>query len=253
MPGAAGLYYFAHEGDDRSRPPVVLIHGAGGDHLYWPPQLRRLPGWQLIVPDLPGHGKSAGLGHHSIEEYARHLMEFLTELRIFKAALIGHSMGGAIALSAAAQYPQRVVALGLVACGARLRVSSSLLSRFTASAGYEGTVDQVIESSFSRHANERLKHLARQRMLDTRPAVLHGDFLACNEFDASAQLEGLSIPTQIVCGAEDHMTPPRLSEYLHRHVAGSRLDLVPNAGHMVMLEQPNLITELFSGFLAKHV
>jgi pimeloyl-ACP methyl ester carboxylesterase len=249
MPSAAGLYYFAHEADDHSRPPVILIHGAGGDHLYWPPQIRRLPGQRVFAPDLPGHGKSEGLGHHAVAEYARYISEFISELKFYKAALVGHSMGSAIALSIAIQAPGRVAALGLIGSSAKPRVSPAILNGASNPSGIESTVQMIIASSFALKTSARLKQLAEERMSKTRPAVLHGDFLACESFDATAQLSELSIPTLIVCGSEDRMTPLRHSEFLRDHIQGARLAVVPNAGHMVMLEQPAAVADLLSDFL----
>ena len=120
MPTAAGLYYFAHEANDHSRLPVILIHGAGGNHLSWPPQLRRLPDQRIFAPDLPAHGKSEGIGRHTIEDYVQDVLEFMSELKIYSAILVGHSMGSAVALSAAIHFPKRVTALGLIGSGARL-------------------------------------------------------------------------------------------------------------------------------------
>lgn len=70
MPTAGGLHYFLHEGGSKMRPPLVLIHGMGGDYLSWPPEMRRLPDYRIITLDLPGHGKSEGPGHQSVQDYA---------------------------------------------------------------------------------------------------------------------------------------------------------------------------------------
>src|SRR4030042_5961268 len=98
MPIPGGLYYFAYPGE---KPPVVLIHGAGGTHLYWPAEIRRLPGYRGFAPDLPGHGKSGGQGFQQIEAYCSKLISFLDELEIHRLVMVGHSMGSAIALMTA--------------------------------------------------------------------------------------------------------------------------------------------------------
>src|SRR5258708_3084684 len=168
----------------------------------------------MFAPDLPGHGKSDGLGHHAVEEYALQILEFISELKFYKVVLVGHSMGGAIALSIAAQAPQRVTALGLIGSGAKLRVAPAILSSASNPAAFENAVRMIMASSFALKTSARLKQLAEGRMSKTRPAILYGDFLACDSFDATEQLARLSIPTLIICGSEDRMTPLRHSEFL---------------------------------------
>ncbi|HUH97401.1 MAG TPA: alpha/beta hydrolase [Anaerolineales bacterium] len=247
MPTAASLYYFAHEANNRSRPPVVLIHGAGGSHLSWPPHLRRLPDQRIFAPDLPAHGKSEGIGHHAVEDYVHDLFEFLSELKIYSAILVGHSMGSAVALSAAIHFPERIIALGLIGSGARLRVAPDLLHAASDPSTFESAVQMIHNASFSSQSS-RTRELSTQRMLETRPTVLYGDLLACDAFDVMDQLLKLSLPTLIVCGSDDRMTPLRYSEFLRDHIAGARLEVVPQAGHMVMLEQPDLVSNLLADF-----
>ena len=114
MPTAAGLHYFLHEGGSFSRPPVVLIHGAGGDHLSWPPEMRRLPDYRVITLDLPGHGKTDGPGRQSVQEYARDVAHFLDIVGFSRAVFVGHAMGGAISLALAFDFPNRVAGIALI-------------------------------------------------------------------------------------------------------------------------------------------
>jgi pimeloyl-ACP methyl ester carboxylesterase len=247
MPTAAGYYYFAHGTNEHSHPPVILIHGAGGNHLSWPPQLRRLPDQRMFAPDLPGHGKSEGIGRHTIEDYVQDVIEFMSEIGIYSAILVGHSMGSAVALSVAIHSPERVTALGLIGGGAQLGVAPALLRSASDPSTFESAVRMVNDASFSPQAG-RIKELATQRMMETRPTVLYGDLVACDAFDVRDQLNKLSLPALIVCGSDDQMTPLRYSEFLRDHIAGARLVVVPNAGHMVMLEQPEIISNLLADF-----
>jgi pimeloyl-ACP methyl ester carboxylesterase len=249
MPSAAGLYYFAHEGQDFTRPPVILIHGAGGTNLYWPPQIRRLHGQRIFAPDLPGHGRSEGVGHQVIADYARNILEFMNELGLRAAVLVGHSMGGAVALSLAVEFPRKVIGLGLLGSAARLRVSPAILESIASPTGFQNGVQLVTEYSYAARTEPRLKELAARRMAETRQSVLHGDFLACDRFNATEALSEIAVPTLILCGAEDRMTPVRLSESLRDQIPGARLEVIPGAGHMVMLEQPGLTAEGLGRFL----
>ena len=93
MPVAVDFYYSVCEGSEEGlRPPVVLIHGAGGTHLYWPAEMRRLPGYRMYALDLPGHGKSGGRGQQSIPAYAQAVLEWLEAVGLHKAAAsMGHT------------------------------------------------------------------------------------------------------------------------------------------------------------------
>ncbi len=249
MPVAAGLFYFSSGTDNLLRPPAVLIHGAGGDHLFWPPQIRRLDGQRVLAPDLPGHGKSPGLAHHTVSDYADAVVEFLEAINLNSAVIVGHSMGGAIALDIAARFPRRVLGLGLMGTGAKLRVAPDLLRGTAQPPTFPAAIRQLTDLSFSPQAESRLKDLATRRLAETRPAVLHGDLLACDAFDARAQLSRIQAPVLIVCGAADRMTPPAYSTYLRQHIPLARLELVPAAGHMVMLEKPEAVAGLLDDFL----
>jgi pimeloyl-ACP methyl ester carboxylesterase len=228
---------------------VILIHGAGGNHLSWPPQVRRMDDQRVFAPDLPGHGKSEGVGRHSIQEYADDVLRFMDALELREAALAGHSMGSAIALWLALHCAERVSALVLIGGGAKLRVAPSILDSAGKPETFETAVVTINENSFSRNASPRVKELAAKRMMETRPSVLLGDLLACNEFDVLDQLEKVGAPALIVCGSEDRMTPPKYSEFLHKGITGSQMHIVEGAGHMAMLEKPDVIADLLSRFL----
>lgn len=249
MPSAAGLYYFAHRAEDLARPPVVLLHGAGGHHLYWPPQVRRLHNERILAVDLPGHGKSAGVGHHSIADYADEVIRFVESLKLSKVVLVGHSMGGAIALQVAIKYPQRVLALGLLGSAARLSVNPTLLRLASDPSKVAETVHTIIENSFAPGTSARLKELAGQRMAESRPSVLYGDLLACNAFDASAEASQVAVPTLILFGDDDRMVPVASGRALRRAIPGARLEMLPDAGHMLMLEQPERVAAFLNEFV----
>lgn len=191
MPIAAELYYFAHQAEDQAakRPPVILIHGAGGHHLSWPPQIRRLDGERIYALDLPGHGKSEGVGRHSIDEYADDVIAFMKALRLRAAVMVGISMGSAIALTLALKFPKKVLGLGLLGSGARMPVAKEILETVGNPNSFEFAVDTINGNCFSSHASQDLIQLSKQYFMQIRPPVLLGDFLACNEFDVSGQLK----------------------------------------------------------------
>ncbi|GAB4493414.1 MAG: alpha/beta hydrolase [Anaerolineales bacterium] len=249
MPIVHDFYYFSHNEQDFSRPAVVLLHGAGGSHLYWPPEIRRLPGQRILAPDLPGHGKSDGIGRQSIAEYAQDVLDFLDALKIRKAVFVGHSMGGAIALALAIHHPSRTLGLGLVATAPRLRVSPLLMENCASPATFPLAVEAVVKWSFSPKADARLREMAQQRMAESRSSVFHGDFLACEAFDESGALGRIKVPTLILCGTEDKMTPLHFSEQMQRRIKNSLLHKIDGAGHMLMLEEAAQTASLLQVFL----
>ncbi len=249
MPFTTDLYYYTYQSGELESLPVVFIHGAGGNHLYWPAEIRRLPGLRIFAPDLPGHGKSSGRGQQSIEAYVRAIIQWMQAVQLDQAVLIGHSMGAAIALSLAYSHPELVLGLGLIGASPRLKVHPDILGNAANPTTIHKAIDLVMEYSFSPDAPPRLVELARTRMAEVRPSVLYGDFLACDGFDMTEQADQIAQPALILCGAEDHMTPVRSSQFLAGALAGSRLSVIPHAGHMVMLEKPEETATEVAGFL----
>jgi pimeloyl-ACP methyl ester carboxylesterase len=243
MPFAANIYYFEHQGDNSYTPPIVLIHGAGGSQLHWPAPIRRLSGFPIYALDLPGHGKSIGRGYQSINAYVECVLEWMNAVELRQAVFVGHSMGGAIALSLGLDHPERVLGLGIVGSGARLKIDPVLLESASRKETFPATIETITEWAFDPQADHRLVELAAKRMAEVRPSVLHSDFLACDSFNKLDSLESLSAPTFILCGEHDKMTPPRYSQYLADHISGAKITIISDAGHMVQLEKPALVAE----------
>jgi pimeloyl-ACP methyl ester carboxylesterase len=249
MPSAKGIHYSLHRSDRKDRPPLVYLHGAGGNLLTWHPYLRRLEGETAYALDLPGHGASSGEGRNSIEEYAADVLRFLDALEIPQMIPIGISMGGAIALTLALNEPARIAAFVLLGSGAKMRVAHSILESAGNPATFESAVETINSNCFSRHAPRDLLRLSKRQMLKLKPSVLLGDFTACDQFDVSSRLAEIEAPALILCGALDAMMPPKFSESLHAGMPHSQLHIVEQAGHMLQLEQPGAVASLLKGFL----
>lgn len=249
MPLLADIYYHVYQQGEQL--PVVLIHGAGGNHLYWPAEVRRLAGYQVIALDLPGHGKSSGRGQQSIQAYVEQIVQWMRALFLPRAVIVGHSMGGAIALELGLAYPEHVLGLGLISTSARLRVSPQILEETAHTTTFRNAIERIVEWSFSPSSSERLKTLAAQRMAETRHTVLHGDFLACDDFNITERLAEIQIPALVLCGEHDKMTPVRHVQFLADHLPQAQLDIIPDAGHMVMLEQPLEVAARLRSFISQ--
>jgi pimeloyl-ACP methyl ester carboxylesterase len=251
MPEKGRIHYKRYDGGapQAGHPALVLIHGAGGTHLHWPPELRRMKGEVVYSLDLPGHGGSGGEVAGSIDGYARKLEEWLELLDLEAVVLVGHSMGGAISMMAALESPQHVRGLVLVGSGARLRVSPQILALTEDEGLYRQAAELVTKWAFSSHADSRMKELAQKRMSEVPAHVLHADFVACDHFDIMERLSEISAPTLVLCGDQDQMTPVKYSQYLAENIPHTRLVVIEDAGHMVMLEKPQEIVKHIRHFI----
>lgn len=244
MPGRAH-----HPQKDPSRPPLILIHGAGGSFLSWHPSLRRLEGETVYTLSLPGHGGSKRAGRQSIAEYAEDLFQLVETNQIPKPVLMGHSMGGAIALTFALEHPEALSGLALLGAGAKLRVAPAILEKAGNPETFAEAVQLINERCFSPGASADLLRLSIENMSKAAPHTLLGDFLACNSFDVMERLPAVQVPTLILCGSLDAMTPPRYSQLLADQIPHAQLHLVDGAGHMLQLEQPEAVAKRLKEFL----
>jgi pimeloyl-ACP methyl ester carboxylesterase len=229
---------------------MVLLHGAGGDCLVWPPEIRRLPDIRVYALDLPGHGKSAGPGHQSVEDYSRAVVKFMDAVGLWRAVFVGQSLGGAIALTLALDYPERVVGLALVSSGPRLPISTAILENAASPTTFGFAVQSLHALICGNQTSPKLAEQELKRLTNIRPTLLHGDLLACDRFDCTNRLGFIQTPTLVTCGTEDKLTPLRYSSILAASIPGAALQTVDGAGHLVMLEQPRRLAQLLSVFLA---
>lgn len=218
---------------------VLFVHGAGGTHRIWGYHVQELVGANTYALDLPAHGRSSGDGRDTIAGYTESVLRFLDALNIQRAILVGHSMGGAIAQWAALYASGRLLGLGLVGTGARLRVLPAILEGLQEE--FEETIDLIVDYAFSPEADEALIDNGRQEWLANRPEVLRDDFVACDQFDLMGRLGEVDLPAAVVVGAQDQLTPLKYARYLADHLPDTELTVVESAGHMVMLEQPEAV------------
>jgi pimeloyl-ACP methyl ester carboxylesterase len=248
---AIGAIWYEDNRDPTAHVPVTLmVHGAGATHLDWPAELRRLPEVNAITPDLPGHGRSPGPGRGSVGAYAADMIALLDALKIARAIVAGHSMGGAIALAMALTYPDRVSGLILIGTGAKLSVHPDILNNTLTQS--DKAIALIAEWEWAEGADEQLRRLSRKRLAQTRPEVLHGDYQACNAFDVRQQLDRIRVPTLIVGGRADRMTPFRYSTYLHEQILDSKLAAIDGGGHKMLLEQPQAVAAVVQQWLVEH-
>ena len=229
-------------------PSLVMIHGAGGSSIVWKPQTHLLRDkCNTFALDLPGHGKTGGKSRSEISEYAQWLTAILEKAFDKQPYLMGHSMGGAIVLAATLSNPELVKGIILVGTGPRLQVAPMFLD------GLKNDFEKVVENLIGyAYAPDAMKTLVREGinlMKQTGGQVVHADFSACDRFDLQNEVSQISAPCLILCGEQDKLTPPALSEKLNGLIKNSTLKLLPSAGHMVMIENYQLLNEYVTEFI----
>jgi len=250
VPFAAGLHHLDWEPPGASGPPVLLVHGAGGSHAHWPLALRGLPGRRVIAIDLPGHGASPAPGLASIGGYAERVLALADALALPAFAVVGHSMGGAVALTLALDRPGRLAALALVGSGARLRVAPTILAAAAAPALSPEDARAIADRHFAPAEGGALREELARELMACLPGVLHGDYLACDTFDVMERLGAVGAPTLVVSGAEDRLTPPKYARHLAERIPGARLVEIAGAGHLAMREAPSAVAGAIAAWLA---
>lgn len=239
---AGPLWYADHRDPVEHLPVTLLVHGAGGSHLDWPAELRRMPEANAVAADLPGHGRSPGAGRTSIGAYAAAMLALLDALKLERAIVAGHSMGGAIAQQMALDYPDRVAGIILVGTGAKLGVSPELLGAIRADK--PRAVEIILRGYWGDSAEyDQLRRLSRGRLLEFNAETLYGDYAACNAFDIRARVGFIRQPALIIGGDQDTMTPLKYSQYLHEQIAGSELVVIVGGAHMMTLQQPQAVAD----------
>ncbi len=245
---AERLYYVRRSRGPGGPPAVLFIHGAGGNALLWGRVLNALPGVDAIALDLPGHGRSAGPGYSTIADYAATALAAADALALEALVVAGHSMGGAIALELALHAPARVVGLALISTTARLAVAPALLQQLVDDPAQAR--QWIVDIGYGPGIPAAVRQLGARQLAAVAPAVLHGDFLACNRYDARARLPEVRCPALVLCGTEDRLTPPKYVRALQEGLPAARLELVAGAGHMLPLERPEAVAAAITRFLA---
>ncbi len=245
---------------DPAKPAVLFVHGAGMDHTVWqlPARWFAWHGYSVLAVDLPGHGRSEGPVLGSVAELAQWLGRVMDAAGIERAALVGHSMGGAIALETAAALPQRVSRMALLGTAAAIRVNADLLNaaREAPERAYRMMTawSHGVAAKMGGHPVPGLWMTGGSLALFARnaPGVLYTDLSACAAWtsgpDAAGRVRSRAL---VIMAGNDIMTPPRDGAELARLIAGSRTVTLPNCGHMLVAEQPDATLDALVAFFAQ--
>lgn len=240
--------------------PVVLIHGYPFNRSLWTEQLIVLSTtYRVIAPDLRGFGESdAASGTATMNLMAEDVAQLMDHLKIPQAAIGGLSMGGYVALAFYKQFPSRVRAFVLADTRAQADTEEAKQTRFqqaekALSEGMPGIADAMLPKLLTPETVSKRPEIVRRvrdMMLKTKPegaaAALRG---MAERDDQTELLANITPPTLILVGAEDAITPVADSEKMHRAIAGSRLVVFENAGHVSNLERTEQFNDALLEFL----
>ena len=242
---------------DPKKPAVIFIHGAGQDHTNWqlPARWFAWNGYAVLGPDLPGHGRSDGPPLHTIADMAQWIGRLMDAAKLEKVALVGHSMGGAIAVEAAAAMPERTTRIALLGTSLSMPVNEALL---TAARDAPEQAHRMI-TAWSHGPNAKIggnpapgmwMSGGTMALLDrNRPGTLHASFNACNLWETGSEAAArVRCPALVLIGASDSMTPPKIGRALAEKIAASQTVVIPGSGHMMMSEAPDAVLDALVAF-----
>ncbi|MBH5329436.1 pimeloyl-ACP methyl ester esterase BioH [Eikenella sp. S3360] len=237
--------------------PVLMLHGWAANHHIFDLLAADLPECRIAAPDLPGHGAAQFDGSFNVAAAADALAAQLGE----PAHLLGWSLGGLVALHLAAKYPQKVRSLCLTASFARLTAAPDYPEGLAKPA--LGKMIPLFAQDFAKYMGQFLQlqflhiperaHLANEALPDMIrhgvPPGLEAALEAAVHTDARALLPQVRCPVLLVFGGKDGITPPRMGEYLHRHLPGSRLLLIEKAAHIPFLSHEGEFAAAYRQFI----
>ncbi len=231
---------------------VMCLHGAGGNGAVFEDLLERLAkSHSPLAFDQPGHGRSGSLDSlGSIDRMSGFTHALLEKLGLRAPVLLGHSMGGALALGYALEHPGSVRALVLVGSGAHFPIPDELVALMRrVTEGKEQR--QLRRDAYSPSASPEVMRRGFREDMKTDPRVGYGDLLACRDWNVQGRLGDLDLPVLVVVG-EDEVAPLReQADLLAERIPGARQVVIAKAGHMVPLEQPEALAEAVEDFLAE--
>jgi 3-oxoadipate enol-lactonase len=248
--------------DNGNGIPLLLIHGYPLSRALWEPQIIGLAGVaRVLAPDLRGHGGSdPGPGPYSMSVLADDCREFLDALGITRPVVMGGlSMGGYVVFEFYRKYPQRIAGLILTATRAGADSPEAKANRDkAATTAREKGVDAIVETMLpkilsQKSSQTRLELVARVRkmMVGTSLAAVVGDLTAMRDrTDSTAMLAQIDKPTLILHGVDDQLIPPAEAQAMGAAIPNARLEILPEAGHLLNLEQPELFNEAVRRFLS---
>ena len=256
----AQIHYTDHGSGDL--PPLVLVHGFPLDSRMWEAQVNALSdtGRRVIVPDLRGFGQSRSDAPFTLESLADDIHGLLAAVGALPCVLAGLSMGGYVALAYAKKYPGDLRGLVLIDTKAEADTAEGKAGRekmieLVRKEGSRAVADQMMPKMLAKDAAQQRPQVAaalRGMMESVSPKTIEHALAAMRDRpDRGGELGAIGVPTLVVVGDGDVITPPDVAEKMAQKIPGARLEVVRGAGHMSPMEQPEQVNRALKSFLEK--
>jgi len=221
---------------------ILFVHGAGSNGHTWHRQIDAFGGRHSpIALDLPGHGRSAGVaGLRTVQDYADFVAAFLDMLKIKAAVILGHSMGGAIAMDLAIRHAARVEALILSCTAPKFNITADRIEALRAIT--MGRAPQAFNTDgYSPRTVKENFDVVREGWMEqikTDPRVRYTDIVACSQLDLRDAIGKIDKPALVIAGADDQGTTPADAEFIAGKIRGATCKIIADAGHYIPRERP---------------
>ncbi|MFX0185326.1 MAG: alpha/beta fold hydrolase [Candidatus Hodarchaeota archaeon] len=246
------LDYAHFSSKELNLPNLVFIHGAGGDKTQWEMQKKffQKHGWGIIVLSLPSHGSSTPSESLSMDTYVEAIHKVIVNQELENVILIGHSMGGAIALQFVLQYPKSIIdRLILIGTGAKLKVAPAFFDAIDTD--FDRFLELLARVAYHKNTPAEIKQKNEEAQRRNGGMIFLQDFKICDLFDIRSELHKITHQTLIIVGQDDQMTPVRYSTFLHENIKDSKLVIIPDAGHHVFQEKALAVNKQIYKFVSK--
>ena len=247
---------------DQNNQSIIFIHGFPYDYSMWENQINFLKEKYFCVAyDVRGLGESyVGDGQYTMEAYVNDLFSIINELKLKRPILCGLSMGGYIALRSVERSME--IFKGLILCDAKSEADDDAAKLKRAASinqinteGLIKFVDQFVTNCFAEETPKEQEKMFLTTLFKAHkhdPIGVKGAIIAImSRTDTTSFLHKINIPTLVLCGSFDKLTPPTVMRAMSEKIPGSEFAIIPQAGHMTPLENPECVNDLIEGFLKR--
>jgi 3-oxoadipate enol-lactonase len=240
------------ESDGGEQLPIVFLHGVGSDKSAWRPQLKHFGSERRAIAfDYPGYGDSDSAPDGTTrDDYAAAILSAMHELQVNRAHICGLSLGGVVAIAMHAQVADRCTSLILADTFAQHPDGRSIYERGIAASGdLRAMAEARVDVLLAQPADPAVRAEVVETMARIDPASYRIGAEAVWLADQSERVHEIRVPTLVVCGDQDHVTPPALSRELAQLIPGARCEIIEGAGHLTNLERPDTFNTLVGAFI----